>query len=186
MNLSEAIHSVPASMFKHDRSTGKRTPDYSGIFVSAISSLLESRGVKFQPATLEAVASNVNLSSFQRSVALEAARRYGQADESGQRDPSTIKEPVKKIPVKAAPRGADPITGEKSKKKSTKKPAKPAPAPKKTAAKLPAVKPAAKVEKKAPVKKTAPAKKPATAPKKVAPAPSFAPAVDPITGEVVP
>lgn len=170
MNLSEAIHSVPASYFKSDRATGKRTPDYSGIFVSAVSSLLESRGVKFQAATLEAVASNVNLSSFQRSVALEAARRYGQADERGQRDPSTIPVKKEKAPVKKAPRGADPITGEKSKKAAPVKPSKPA----------------VKVKKKA----TAPKKK-ATAPKKPAPkkpasvkAPAT-PAVDPITGEAV-
>lgn len=168
MNLSEAIKAIPASLFKLDKTTGRRKPDYCGIFVEAVSAILESRGVKFQRPTLVAVAEHVNLSSFQRAVALEAARR----SEGGS------SERIEKKVVKPAPRGADPIVGEKKVPRGTdpitgekiKKAKKVKTTPKKSAAKVPAV----KAEKKTGKKAAKPAK-----------APAVKAVVDPITGEPV-
>jgi len=193
MKLSEAIRALPAKLFP--KIDGEKRPDYKGIFVEAVSALLESRKVKFQRETLEKIAEHVNLSTFQRQAALECARRYGTMNDKGERinPPPAVPKPKKTgvAAIDGKPKRVDPITGEPIKaapktKKSTK-PEKAAkaksPAPKKATAKpaAPKAKPTATPKPAAPKKVATPAKVKAEA----APKPTPKPAVDPITGEPI-
>lgn len=172
MKLSEAIASVSAKLFPTIE--GQRRPNYSGIFVEAVSTLLDARKVRYDAATIQKIADAINLSSFQRAAASECAKRYG-AMEGGERtapEPKEKKAKPAKLPVKKSARGTDPITGERAVKAPKK--AKPAAPVKKAAKSTPAPKkaegkPLAAPEERIRVKKSAP---------KVG-------KVDPITGEPV-
>lgn len=180
MKLSQAIAAVPKSTFYSGRGDDKRV-NYGDVFVEAVSKLLDANKIKYDKATLVKIAENVNLSSFQRAAAMQAAKYNPDLAEARRRVPAKPKAP-RANPIdggmkKRAPRGVDPITGQKKAKPAkpvvkAKRGIDPITGQKKTAAKKAAQKAIEGKTKDAATKK--PAKKPARKPE-----------IDPISGEPV-
>lgn len=97
------VRRVESSVFFKGKGAQK-VADYSAIFVDAVHEYLKSKNVKHDRPTLVAVASHVNLSSFQRAAANESRRRGGVRCQAVPEKVSRVK------PV-------DPATGEKVKTK---------------------------------------------------------------------
>lgn len=117
--------------------TGKgddRHGDYPATFKYVVPLILQDAGVKYDQKTLDAIADNINLSSFQRSAANEMAKHLGAFDrKKGKRlEPAgRVKAKAKRTGIRAidgAPEPRkDPITGEPVKKaKGREAAAKPA------------------------------------------------------------
>jgi hypothetical protein len=79
MKLFQALSQVSATRFP--KVEGERRPDYKAIFIDVVSMIFEARKVKFDRATVEKIAQHINLSSYQRAAASEAAKRYGKMNE---------------------------------------------------------------------------------------------------------
>jgi hypothetical protein len=140
MKLFQALSQVSATRFP--KVEGERRPDYKAIFIDVVSMIFEARKVKFDRATVEKIAQHINLSSYQRAAASEAAKRYGKMNEkTGKREPVEAKpKAATKTGVKAidgVKRRKDPITGEVKAKAAKVKAAKEKAAADKTPKKKP-------------------------------------------------
>lgn len=114
LSMSKAIAQCPKSMFGKK---GERPPNYPGIFAAVAKALLTEAGVKFSTATVDAVAEVINPSTLQRQIAQRREALTGKWNA----DKGTYEDIPEKAPkAKVAPRGVDPISGEKKARKAAK------------------------------------------------------------------
>jgi hypothetical protein len=111
LTLAKAISQCPKSMFGKRATPGKsdgRPPNYPAILAAVAKAMLTDAGVKYNEATIDAVAEVINPSTLQRQVAQHRETITGKI-EDGVYLPVAAPKPK----VKVAPRGVDPISGEK-------------------------------------------------------------------------